>query len=290
LTYNSSLLTVSSFTSIFVVDGSSKDTLRRDLVRHVRSLNAGHSQDSFEDSMAFLSQSTLEGQRLIIIDNVDDPTLDLAPFFPRWENGVVIVTSRNASRGQLSPGAHLQLDVMSLEESVELLVRGSGREWPPSGPDKEAGITVAEELGCHPIALVQAISYMASTGYSAETYITRLRGYRELLLKDPATNQLDMRYMTVFAAFDASYDMLPSTAQNTLHLLSFFHRQNFPLELIILAAEGDFSTERYNYIQHGEEFERGKQYLKETFCSSGHWSPQGWTQLWCPCETSPSSP
>ena len=59
--------------------------------------------------MTFLSHSTLEGQRLLVIDNVDDPTLKLAPFFPRWENGAVIVTSRNSSRSQLSPNAHLQL-------------------------------------------------------------------------------------------------------------------------------------------------------------------------------------
>jgi hypothetical protein len=235
LTTNGSLLTALSFITTFVVDGSSKDTLRRDLVRHVRSLNAAHSQDSFEDAMTFLSHSTLEGQRLLVIDNVDDPAIDLAPFIPRWENGVVIVTSRNASRGQLSPSAHLQLDVMSLQEAVELLVRGSGREWPPSAADKDTVITLAEELGCHPIALAQAISYMASTGYSTESYITRLRSYREVLLKDPAVNQLGMRYMTAFAAFDASYDVLPSSAQNTLHLLSFFHRQNFPLSNLSFA-------------------------------------------------------
>jgi tetratricopeptide (TPR) repeat protein len=229
--------------------------------------------------MAFLSQSIPDGQRLLIIDNVDDPKIDLASFLPRWKNGAVVVTSRNAERGQLSPSSHLQLDVMSPEESVELLVRGSGRQWPPSDSDRESAMAVAMELGCHPIALVQAISYMAKTGYSAHTYITRLRSYRDILLSDPATNQLDMRYLTAFAAFDASYDILPSNAQSTLHLLSFFHRLKFPLELVILAAENDFSTDNYNYIPCEEEFERGKGYLKEIFCSYGQWSPPGLDQI-----------
>lgn len=132
---------------------------------------------------------------------------------------------------------------------------------------------MAKELGYHPIALVQAIGYMSSTRFTAETYITRLRGYRHQLLNDPATNQLEMRYMTAFAAFDASYDILPSKAQSTLHLLSFFHRQNVPLGLVTLAAEGDFSTDNYSYVPHGEEFGRGKEYLKETFCPSGQWDP-----------------
>jgi hypothetical protein len=157
---------------VFFADGSSKETFQRDLVRYVRSLGTAHSQKSFDDSMIFLSQP-VNGQRLLVIDNVDDPTLDLAPLLPRWPSGAVIVTSRSASRRQLSP-CHLELDVMSLDESVELLVRGSGREWPPSDSDKEAAIAVAKELGCHPIALVQAISYMANTGNSAATYLTRL--------------------------------------------------------------------------------------------------------------------
>jgi tetratricopeptide (TPR) repeat protein len=223
--------------------------------------------------MLFLSQAIPDGQRLLIIDNVDDPKIDMASFLPRWKNGAVVVTSRNAERGQLSPSAHLQLDVMSLEESVELVVRGSGREWPPSDRDREAAMALAKELGCHPIALVQAISYMSKTGYSVDMYIARLRGYRDILLSDPATNQLDMRYLTAFAAFDASYDILPSKAQNALHLLSFFHRLRFPLDLVTLAAEDDFSTDNLYYIPHGKECEQGKGYLTEIFCCSGRWNP-----------------
>jgi tetratricopeptide (TPR) repeat protein len=161
---------------------------------------------------------------------------------------------------------------MSLDEAVELLVRGSGGQMPPSQSDKEAVTALAKELGCHPIALSQAISYMSNTGYTTQTYISRLCSYREQLLKDPATNQLDMRYLTAFAAFDASHDILPSKAQKILHLLSFFHRRMFPLDLILFAADGDFSIDNHYYVPHGEEFHRGKEYLKEVFCSSGEWS------------------
>jgi len=207
-----------SFRTVFFVDGSSKGSFQRDLVRYVRSLGTAHSQKTFDASMAFLAQP-INGERLLVIDNVDDPTVDLAPLLPRWSNGAVIVTSRSSSRGQLGL-YHLELDVMSLDESVELLVRGSRREWPPSESDKEAAIAVAKELGCHPIALVQAISYMSNTGHSAATYITRLRSYRKPLLNDPATNQVEMRYRTAFAAFDASYEILPPNAQKALRLFS----------------------------------------------------------------------
>lgn len=51
---------------------------------------------------------------------------------------------------------------------------------------------VAEELSCHWIALVEAISYMSNTRHSEATYVSRLRRYGEPLLNDPATNRVDM--------------------------------------------------------------------------------------------------
>jgi hypothetical protein len=68
-----------------------------------------------------------------------------------------MMTSRNVSRRQLSPQTHLQLGVVSLDELVEPLVRGMASI--PSEPARETVTGVARELGCHPIALVQAISH-----------------------------------------------------------------------------------------------------------------------------------
>jgi len=190
--------------------------------------------------MAFLAQKNTSGQRILVIDNVDDPDLDLGPFLPRWTDGAVIITSRNHSRGQMDPLKHLQLDVMSLEESIELIIRGSGRVWPPSEPDRRIATLLAETLGFHPIALTQAISYMHNTGCSTGDYIARLRSSRQRVLNNPASNQIDMRYKTAFAAFDASYDILPPRAQKFLHLLSFYHWHNFPLNLVVLGGKTDF--------------------------------------------------
>jgi hypothetical protein len=219
--------------------------------------------------MAFFSQALHDGERILVIDNVDDSALDLAPFLPRWQNGAVIVTSRDHSRGQLNPTGHLQLDVMTIDESVELLVRGSGQLWSHPDPDRTLAISVAEALGCHPIALAQAVSYMYNTGCTPGDYITLLDDSRDRLLRDhPATNQIDMRYKTAFAAFDASYSILPPKAQN---LLSLFRWQKFPVELITLAASGGFSTDDYTYLPRGEEFGMGKECLEEIFFNADGW-------------------
>ncbi|KIM20770.1 hypothetical protein M408DRAFT_42359, partial [Serendipita vermifera MAFF 305830] len=255
----------------FFIDGSSKESIKRDLTEHVRALGGAHSQKSFEESMKFLSLPTEGGERLLVIDNVDDPNLNISSFLPRWKRGAVIITSRNGSHGQLSPISHLQLDVMSVDESIELLARGSGSSQ-LSVQHHEAAVKVAGELGYLPIALVQAASYIFRTGCSIDTYISLLRTSRQRVLSDPATSQIDMRYTTAFAAFDASYSILPSKAQLALHLLSFFHRQKFPIECIGFDANTGFSYD-INYLNRGDEYEHGRQCLKDIFYSDGKWDP-----------------
>ncbi|KIM20911.1 hypothetical protein M408DRAFT_29983 [Serendipita vermifera MAFF 305830] len=259
------------FVSVFFVDGSSNESIKRELTEHVRALGGAHSQKSFEECMKFLSLPTQGGERLLVIDNVDDPNLNISAFLPKWKRGAVIITSRNGSHGQLSPLSHLQLDVMSLNESIELLIRGSGGIQ-LSAQHSEAASKVAEELGYLPIALVQAASYIYRTECSADTYISLLRTSRQRVLSDPATSQIDMRYTTAFAAFDASYSILPSKARLALHLLSFFHRRRFPIDCIGFDAVNGFSSD-IHYLDRGEEYERGRECLKEIFYSDGMWDP-----------------
>ncbi|KIM20781.1 hypothetical protein M408DRAFT_30107 [Serendipita vermifera MAFF 305830] len=259
------------FVSVFFIDGSSKETIKRDFTEHVRALGGALSQKSFEESMRFLSLPVQGGERLLVMDNVDDPKVNISAFLPKWKRGAVIITSRNGSHGQLNPSGHLQLDVMSPDESTELLIRGSGSTQ-LSGSHREAAAKVAEELGNLPIALVQAASHIFRTGCSDTTYVSLLKTSRERVLSDPATNQIDMRYTTAFAAFDASYSILPSKAQLMLHLLSFFHRQKLPVDCIGFDANNGFSYQE-EYLDRGEEYERGREFLKEIFYSHGKWDP-----------------
>lgn len=205
----------------------------------------------------------------MVLDNVDDPQLDLTPFLPRWENGVVVITSRSPARGELSPSSHLKLDVMSLGESLEMLARGS-REGAFSEVTRPDFIKLAKELGHHPIAVAQAISYMWNTGIDAKVYTTRLVESRIQLASDhPATSQSSMRYRTVFATFHASYSIIRPDAQKLCHILAFFHWKKLPRALIKLAVESNFSTVEHQYVENGEAFRRGKECLESAFCSSG---------------------
>ncbi|KIM24302.1 hypothetical protein M408DRAFT_27138 [Serendipita vermifera MAFF 305830] len=253
------------FSSVFFIDGSSEDRIRADLVRNVRPLSTECSQYSFKECLRFLSQPVIGSTRLIVYDNVDNPELELPPLLPAGGNCAIIITSRNRSIGGISRRAHLELDVMSKDEAVELLLRDS-----TNLTAEEAG-TIAHELGRLPIALVQARSYMFQTRCSGDTYLQRLESSRNKLLAQPIKNQPDLRYMSTYAAFSASFDLLSLRNQNLLRLLSYFHWARFPQELITQAVEHDFSNQYHVYIRPTEDEDLNRQLLKDVFLLHGIW-------------------
>ena len=258
---------------MFFIDSSSEGRLRGDIVRHVRSLGPEHSQKTFEDCLLFLAQPTPDGRRLIVYDNVDDPNLKLAPLLPHGSSCTIIITSRDRLMGGLNPGAHLELDVMSTDEAVELVLHTSSQSTSAIEQDRENARDIAEALGCLPLALQQACSYMFQTKCSARTYLELLSTSRNKLLSTELNYQLHKHPISTYAAFDASFDKLVRRTQQFLRLLAFFHWSNFPLELIFLAAKHNFSDYETKYIDHGGSFQTGKNLLEDIFLRDGVWDP-----------------
>jgi tetratricopeptide (TPR) repeat protein len=204
-----------------------------------------------------------------VYDNVDDPHLNILPLIPQGTGCVIVITSRNHSIGQLSPEAHLELDVMSMDEAIELLMYSSDPSIQSEEQAREEARAVAEELGCLPIALAQARSYMFQTRCSADAYLKRIIVYRDRLLTRPVQHKEGMRYTSTYAAFEASFNILPERDQKLLWLFSFYHWAGVPLELVTLAAKHGFSSYEREYMETGENFRIGKEILHEIFYENG---------------------
>lgn len=260
----------SRFANRFFVDGSSEDRIRADIIRNVRALGPDHAQKGFDECLAFLSQPSPK-QRLFLYDNVDDPDIDLSSLLPHGDSCAIVITSRNQLLGESNPDSHLQLDIMSMGEAIELLLQGSGSLTAKLEQARKGASALAKALGCLPIALQQARSYMQQTKCSASSYLERLSRSRDKLLGQAIKHQLDMRAISTYAAFETSFGRLSTQAQKFLRLLSYFHWSGFPTELIILASKHRFSMYEWVSTPYDNDYWTGRLMLDDIFLRDGEW-------------------
>jgi NB-ARC domain len=98
---------------------------------------------------------------LLILDNADDPKVDYQRYFPTGSWGVVMLTSRNDECHQYATEKAFTLDGLSHDEARELLLKAA--RAPPAQRSTVEGDAqaVVSLLRSHPLALIQAGSYVS---------------------------------------------------------------------------------------------------------------------------------
>ncbi|KAG8781347.1 hypothetical protein FRC16_002883 [Serendipita sp. 398] len=269
-------LTLYRFDQFFFIDANSESTIRADLIQSVRSIGPQYSQVSFDEALSFFT-SPKNKTWALVYDNADDVSLNLTSLIPNASHGVILITTRNRSLAQITSGVHLELDVMSKSEAVEVLIRSSRRET--MDEDAYQLEELAAEVGYLPVALVQAGSYMFQTGCSAEEYVSVLRNHRKDMMETPASGQRDKTHRSAYSSFDMSYERLSSQLRDFLHIISCFHRANFPMAAIPFAAKANFRLKPVDLGDEGELFEDSIKLLQTVFCPSGKWQDRTVHQL-----------
>lgn len=140
-----------------------------------------------------LSSLVASGRRwLVVLDGADSAT-DVERFLPdvrdRSTAGVrLMLTSRQGAGWHLAKT--LPLGPLSIGDAVQFLRRRSGYEGAEVTEARQARAAeaLAEELGCLPLALERAGSYVDDTGISLATFLDLVR---ELVRSDRLTELLD---------------------------------------------------------------------------------------------------
>jgi hypothetical protein len=109
------------FSEVFFVDASSEETLNDDLRNIAIAKRAG---DTAKDALRWLSGES--GEWLLIIDNADDPTLNLHDYFPRSFHGNIIVTNRNSETRIHGPQSNIKVSGLTADDAKDLLLKVSG--------------------------------------------------------------------------------------------------------------------------------------------------------------------
>lgn len=195
--------------------------------------SCGNPDENLEGALSWL-QNTPHSW-LLIIDNADNENLDLARFCPAGRNGSILVTTRltECAKHQTVEKAD-NFERLSQETAIELLLKACGVEAGLRGAYEEDARTVAELLGCHALAVIQAGAAISQNLCTLAEYRDVFLGQRQTLL-ECYPKQAQSEYRGVYATFEVSAthleDRNDQIAKNALQLLSFYafmHFTDFP--------------------------------------------------------------
>jgi len=172
---------------------------------------------------------------LIVFDNVENNVKYIQRMFPSQSSHHYLFTSRNKLFGM----SNLPLDVFTLDESCNFI---SGALEYVEGVSKEDKINLSNRLGCFPLALRQAVAYIAIIAFhspvmTVSKYIEKLTASqseaKQLLQKDPSIplhSSLRNVLETWLTSLKKIEQIHPSILQ-LLYLCAYLDGRSIPLSL-----------------------------------------------------------
>ena len=213
-----------SFWGVFFIDTSSADMAEQRFATMARFCGVGDKMDDFK---RYLTNS-LEPW-LLILDNADDPSLDISQYFPVGNRGSIIVTTRNPEcRCHATVGSR-ELREMKGEDAINLLLRSG--DLPSDDQDlRFLALPIVQTLGYLALAVSHAGASIRQRTCSLEDYLDVYTRHRKKLLSSQAVQASSEYKYTVYTTWEISVDSIKKlakdakdgTAAHALQLLTFF--------------------------------------------------------------------
>ena len=227
--FQSSPLILSSFYGVFFIDASSASRAEQGFSAIAERCQVGNSMDEFKRWLTNLAEDWL-----LIIDNADDPSLDILPYFPPSCRGTIIITTRNPDCKIHATVGFRNIGAMGREEAISLLLKASGEQETDCSLRSRA-LPVVETLWSLALAIIQAGAVIRQKLCTFEDYCNAYNIRRkELLTFHPVQAGSDYKF-TVYTTWEVSKESIRDiankqnatqearqTAINALELLTFF--------------------------------------------------------------------
>lgn len=238
------------FWGVFFIDTSSAEIAEQKFSKMARMFKVGESMEDFKRHLTNSPEPWL-----LILDNADDPSLDISRFFPVGTRGTIIVTSRNPDcRSHATVGSR-ELDRMKSDDAITLLLRSGDL---PCEDEELRGfaLRIVETLGYLALAVNHAGASIRQRICSLENYLDHYTRHRKKLLSSrPVQAGLDYEY-TVYTTWEISVDSIKelaknktdSTAANALEFLTFFgscHFDDITEDMFRSASDNFAATEEH---------------------------------------------
>ncbi|KAK6971328.1 hypothetical protein R3P38DRAFT_3413289 [Favolaschia claudopus] len=215
------------FSETYFVDATSEQTAESDL----KLLSPATSEDSTaQEGLHWLASQQTEW--LLVLDNADDPKLDISKFFPPSTSGNILITTRNPEL--CTHGADYKVSDMTLDDAKTLVLKLAKNK--AIGDDKEqVAITIIKELHCFALAVTQAGGYIHACS-SLNKYLELYKSSRDDLLQRAEVQGQSQYGLAVYATWNLSYQKLSTGSRTFLHICSQLHHQNIREEMFQKAA------------------------------------------------------
>ncbi|MGW7002234.1 tetratricopeptide repeat protein [Streptomyces sp. NPDC054933] len=171
---------------------------------------------------------------LLVLDNADDPAVLRQGWLRPSRRGTVLITTRHGDAAPWRQATRHPLDVLDLRDAVDVLL-----DLAPDAADRAAVEKLARRLGCHPLALVLAGSFLGRQilePVTVDDYLRRLQDDPSAVLdQGAAPDERDLRRL-VSSTWQLSLDALTRQgvpqATTLLRLLSCFAPEPLPVGIL----------------------------------------------------------
>ncbi|TKX27588.1 tetratricopeptide repeat-containing protein 2 [Elsinoe australis] len=231
-----------SFWAVFWVDLSTTSQTEADYL--AISTRLGQSAETVQQA-----KSTIENcpkTWLLILDNADDVDFDYQEYIPSGQHGYTIMTSRNPECGIYATAKHVDLYGLDDTDAQTLLLKAAKTPASRPGGESEHALKVCKLVGNHPLALIQAGTYISKQRCGFDGYCRIYERNRARLLQFHPT-QAKSRYGSVYATFEATVSSSAMSndgadALQLLHLLAMLGLGPLPMTTFEAAWEGARKT------------------------------------------------
>ncbi len=187
--------------------------------------------------------SNLQEPWLLIINNADDPSLDLPSLFPEGERGHVLVTTRNPAFRVHNTVGSIEFKGLKQRDALLLLLRAADAPRPWTSSTEEMGTTITDALGCLALALIQAGALILQKMCGMSDYLDFYSQFRKKLgTRRPSITGNDDDQFTIYATWEHSLDSLElrhtEASLDAIQLLStvaFFHFEHVRVDIFTRA-------------------------------------------------------
>ncbi|KFY10202.1 hypothetical protein V491_07769 [Pseudogymnoascus sp. VKM F-3775] len=222
-----------AYWGVFWIDASSEENAESGFAS--LGLQAGKGP-TFAAGMHWLS--TCSKSWLLVIDNADDPYMEVTKYIPRSGNGHVLITTRNPGVIDYATVGNFQFRGMDPEEAIALLLRYAHLPKAADGlniQSRKLAEDIASELGYLALALRHAGATIRRNIYTLDKYLHYYLGWRRTMIGSPqiknadegniiTTWEIPFRKIVARASESLGY----KDAVDILHIFAFMHFESIP--------------------------------------------------------------